>query len=100
MKYIITESQNEKMIMNYLSDSFSDLKHVTSEGEEKWINDGGVVFEINEDEEGDIIFFPNPDYVKIIAGLFSLKFKDSFNYIRNWFDENIGVPYNLVKLVH
>jgi hypothetical protein len=92
MKYIITESRLEQLVMNYLDSSIKNVKEVYHEedGDEYvgWEINGEVVFAIlkNENKLGILDTF-----FDTLQNLFGLSKEQSEEYLLKWIEQNLGV---------
>ena len=97
MKYLITESQFDKVIFRYLDNQNfiqinkgNNIYFVNSEGDEY------AQIRYNEDSE---VCFINIDLVKEISSFFSLKLHDSKEVIGIWVKNTLQMKVNYTLLI-
>lgn len=93
MEYLITESQYNKMIDNFISSRFDGFEEKTTPDYPKsifWIKDGKIIAEIEYLED----LYVDPDIWDIITLMFSFEYKDTKSSIKHWLENH----YNSLKL--
>jgi hypothetical protein len=100
MKYIITESRFDQIIMDYLDNQFSGMeKHCDAIGGgyiQWWGNGEYPMIEMGEDN-GNLMGF-NRKIWDGIGGLFNLTGQESTKYICRWIQINLKYSPNQIYL--
>jgi hypothetical protein len=95
MKYIITESRFESLIINYLDDSLKNIKSHSEEieGEEyNWWGIGDVpVFVLKNNEHGKIGIAFDEQYVSSMCDLFGISDYEVKTYILRWINSKLDI---------
>jgi hypothetical protein len=97
MKYIISESKLEKLIMNYLDSSIQQVEEVyhVEDGDEYvgWKIDDEVVFAIEKSSNKLGIL---DTFFSTLQGLFGLTQEQCEEYLLKWIKENLGIVPNAI----
>jgi hypothetical protein len=95
MRYIITESRFESLIINYLDDSLKNIKSHSEEieGEEyNWWGIGDVpVFVLKNNEHGKIGIAFDEQYVSSMCDLFGISDYEVKTYILRWINSKLDI---------
>jgi hypothetical protein len=94
MKYIISESRLEKVIVNYLNHSLDKIESHTQEidGEEyNWYGIGDVPVFVLKNVYGKIGIGFDEQYVSSICDLFGISEHESKTYILRWINSELDV---------
>ena len=87
MKYIITESQYNKIIDRFLTNQFEPHKEKTSKDYPDsifWIKDGEIIVEIKKSKDVWVL-----DSVwNSISDMFSLEYDDTKSVIKSWLEKH------------
>jgi hypothetical protein len=102
MKYIITESRLENLILDYLDDSFKNLESHTQEIEGEEYNWWGIedvpVFVLKDNDLGKTGIVFDEQYISSMCDLFGISGDESKSYILKWIDSNLDIhPDHLLK---
>jgi len=94
MKYIISESRFESLIVNYLNDSLKNIKSHSEEidGEEYnwWGAEGTPVFVLKHDKDKLGIAF-DEQYVSSMCDLFGISDYEVKTYILRWINSELDI---------
>jgi hypothetical protein len=94
MKYIITESRMESLILNYLDDSLRNIESHSEEidGEEYnwWGTEDTPVF-VLKDVEGELGIAYDEQYVSSLCDLFGISENESKKYILEWINSRLDI---------
>jgi len=94
MKYIITESRLESLILNYLSGSLKNIESHSEEidGEEYnwWGIEETPVF-VLKDVEGELGIAYDEQYVSSLCDLFGISENESKKYILLWINSTLDI---------
>ena len=87
MKYIITESQHNKIIDKFITYQFEP--HEVKKSSEYpdsifWVKDGEIIAEINNPK----YFLVESQIWKVIRNMFSLEYSETQQVIRDWLEEH------------
>jgi len=95
MKYIITESRLERLILNYLNGSLKNIESHSQEidGEEYnwWGIEDTPVFVLKENEHGKVGIAFDEQYVSSLCDLFGISEHESKTYILRWINSELDV---------
>jgi hypothetical protein len=100
MKYIITESQINKVIDKFITYQFEP--HEVKKSSEYpdsifWVKDGEVIVEIEDSD----YFWVSPQIWENIRSMFSLKYSETQQVIRDWLEEHYKLggltPYDVLS---
>ena len=88
MKYIITESQHNKIIDKFITYQFEP--HEVKKSSEYpdsifWVKDGEVIVEIYKRRDD---FWVRSEIWKVIRNMFSLEYSETQQVIRDWLEEH------------
>ena len=87
MKYIITESQHNKIIDKFITYQFEPHEEKKSSKYPDsifWVKDGEVIIEIEDSD----YFWVSPQIWKNIRSMFSLVYSETQQVIRDWLEEH------------
>ncbi len=94
MKYIITESRLESLILNYLSGSLKNIESHSEEidGEEYnwWGIEETPVF-VLKDVEGELGIAFDTQYISLLSNLFNISEYESKTYLLKWINTNMDI---------
>ena len=101
MKYIITESRLESLILNYLSGSLKNIESHSEEidGEEYnwWGTEGTPVF-VLKNVYGIIGIAFDEQYVSSLCYLFGISENESKKYILQWINSTLDIhPHFIIQ---
>jgi len=95
MKYIITESRLERLILNYLNGSLKNIESHSQEidGEEYnwWGIEDTPVFVLKENGQGKVGIAFDEQYVSSLCDLFGISEHESKTYILRWINSELDV---------
>ena len=94
MKYIITESRLESLILNYLDDSLKNIKSHSEEidGEEyNWWGTEDVPVFVLKDVEGELGIAYDTQYISSLSDFFNISENESKKYILQWINSTLNV---------
>jgi hypothetical protein len=95
MKYIITESRLESLILNYLDDSLKNIKSYTQEidGEEYnwWGVEEDVPVFVLKDVYGKIGIAHDEQYVYSLSNLFGISEDEAKSYVLRWINSVLDI---------
>jgi hypothetical protein len=94
MKYIISESRLEKVILNYLNQSLDKIKSHTQEidGEEyNWYGIGDVPVFVLKNVYGKIGIAFDEQYVSSLCDLFGISEHESKTHILRWINSELDI---------
>jgi uncharacterized metal-binding protein len=94
MKYIITESRLESLILNYLSGSLKNIKSHSHEidGEEyNWWGIDGIVVFVLKNVYGKIGIAYDEQYVSSLCNLFGISEDEAKSYILKWVHSELDI---------
>ena len=87
MKYIITESQHNKIIDKFITYQFEPHEEKKSSKYPDsifWVKDGEVIIEIEDSD----YFWVRSEIWKVIGNMFSLEYSETQQVIRDWLEEH------------
>ena len=94
MKYIISESRLESLILNYLDDSLRNIKSHLEEidGEEYnwWAIEDGPVF-VLKNVYGKIGIAFDTQYISSLSDFFNMSEYESKTYLLKWINTNMDI---------
>jgi len=94
MKYIISESRLERLILNYLDGSLKNIKSHTQEVEGEEYNWWGIedtpMFVLNN-IRGEIGIAYDEQYVSSLCDLFGISENESKKYILEWINSRLDI---------
>lgn len=94
MKYIITESRLESLILNYLDDSLRNIKSHSEEidGEEyNWWDIEGVPVFVLKNVYGKIGIAFDTQYISSLSDFFNMSEYESKTYLLKWINTNMDI---------
>ena len=94
MKYIITESRLESLILNYLDDSLRNIKSHSEEidGEEyNWWGTEDVPVFVLKDVEGELGIAYDTQYISSLSDFFNMSEYESKTYLLKWINTNMDI---------
>jgi hypothetical protein len=94
MKYIISESRMESLILNYLSSSLKNIESHTQEieGEEyNWWGVGDTPMFVLNNVYGIIGIAYDEQYVSSLCDLFGISENESKKYILEWINSKLDI---------
>jgi hypothetical protein len=102
MKYIISESRLEKVILNYLSNSLGNIESHSTEidGEEYnwWGIKDAAVFVLKNDTHGKLGIAFDEQYVSSMCDLFGISDYEAKSYILRWINSELDIhPEHTIK---
>ena len=101
MKYIITESRLESLILNYLDDSLRNIKSRFEEidGEEyNWWGTEDVPVFVLKDVEGELGIAYDTQYISSLSDFFNISENESKTYLLKWINTNMDIhPWSEIE---
>jgi DNA polymerase III sliding clamp (beta) subunit (PCNA family) len=95
MKYLITESQREKIIFKYLDNQdFVTMEYGTYEYFLNSENDEYAQIKFNERSRWCTI---EKELMVEIASFFSLEYREAMSLITKWVENKVGVEFNTIE---
>ena len=94
MKYIITESRLESLILNYLDDSLRNIKSHSEEidGEEyNWWDTEDVPVFVLKNVYGKIGIAFDTQYISSLSDFFNMSEYESKTYLLKWINTNMDI---------
>jgi hypothetical protein len=94
MKYIISESRMERLILNYLDGSLKNIKSHTQEieGEEyNWWGVGDTPMFVLNYVHGELGIAYDEQYVSSLCDLFGISENESKKYILEWIKSKLDI---------
>ena len=94
MKYIISESRLESLILNYLDDSLRNIKSHSEEidGEEyNWWGTEDVPVFVLKDVEGELGIAYDTQYISSLSDFFNMSEYESKTYLLKWINTNMDI---------
>ena len=94
MKYIISESRFESLILNYLNDSLKNIKSHSEEieGEEyNWWGIGDVPVFVLKNVKDKLGIAFDEQYVSSLCDLFGISENESKKYILEWINSKLDI---------
>lgn len=94
MKYIISESRMESLILNYLNDSLENIESHSHEfdGEEyNWWGINGIAVFVLKNVYGKIGIAYDEQYVSSLCDLFGISENESKKYILQWINSKLDI---------
>ena len=99
MKYIISESRLESLILNYLDDSLENIKSHSEEidGEEyNWWGTEDVPVFVLKDTDGELGIAFDEQYVSSLCDFFGISENESKKYILQWINSRLDIHPELI----
>lgn len=95
MKYIISESRLDSLIMNFLDDQFKGIeKHESEKGGSTytwWGKGTDALIDMSSDDEGVMGFGFNSDVYEGLKRTFNLTWLETDKYLTMWVTKNLGI---------